>query len=144
MFRTRSRAYFPRSTYGSPFDLVNRFIGNSGASHSATAYPAFNVWSNDDGAVITSELPGIKMDDIELTVHGKTITIKGERKDEEQGENRHYVRRERPDGEFSRAIELPFQIDGAKVEARLAAGVLEVKLPRAENDKPRKIAVSAS
>lgn len=142
MFLTRSRAYYPRSTYGSPFDMLNRVIGGSGAGHSSTAYPAFNVWSNDDGAVITSEIPGARMEDIELTVHGKTFTIKGGKKEEE--ESVRYVRHERPDGEFSRAIELPFQIDGGKVEAKLTNGILEIKLPRAENDKPRKIAVSAS
>ncbi len=142
MFRTRSRAFYPRSTYGNPFDLVSRFIGNAAASHSATAYPAFNVWSNDDGAVITSELPGVKMEELDLTVHGKTITIKGSRK--EVQEDSHYVRRERPDGEFSRMIELPYQIDGSKVEAKMRDGLLQIRLPRAEADKPRKISVGAS
>lgn len=143
MYRSRSRAYFPRSTYGSPFDLVSRFIGNAAASHSATAYPAFNVWSNEDGAVITSELPGVKMDELDLTVHGKTVTIKGARKEQQDQQQGQFVRRERPDGEFSRMIELPYQIDNAKVEAKLQNGVLEIKLPRAEADKPRKIAVGA-
>ncbi len=142
MFHTRSRALYPRSTYGNPFDLVSRFIGNAAASHSATAYPAFNVWSNDDGAVITSELPGVKMEELDLTVHGKTITIKGSRKDVQ--EDSHYVRRERPDGEFSRMIELPYQIDGSKVEAKMRDGLLQIRLPRAEADKPRKISVGAS
>lgn len=143
MYRSRSRAYSPRSTYGSPFDLVSRFIGNAAASHSATAYPAFNVWSNEDGAVITSELPGVKMDELDLTVHGKTVTIKGARKEQQDQQQGQFVRRERPDGEFSRMIELPYQIDNAKVEAKLQNGVLEIKLPRAEADKPRKIAVGA-
>lgn len=141
MFFSRNRSHLQRPTYSSPFELMSRFFENAGVSHSPTAYPAFNVWSNEDGAIITREIPGIKMADLEITVHGKTIAIKGARK--EEGENLHYVRRERPDGEFSRAIELPFQIDGAKVEAKLVNGVLEVKLPRAEADKPRKIAVNA-
>ncbi len=141
MFWTKSRSFFPRSTFGNPFDLVNRFIGNSGATHSATAYPAFNVWSNDDGVYLTSELPGVEMSDVELTVHGKTVAVKGSRKG--RGEGERYVRRERPDGEFSRVIELPFQIDGSRVEAKLADGLLQVRLPRAESDKPRKIVVGA-
>lgn len=139
MFWTRNRVFPARATFRNQIDLFNRIIGGG---DSAPAFPAFNVWSNDDGAVITSELPGVKLEDLEITVSGKQIAIKGARK-EGEGRDVRYLRRERPAGEFSRAFELPFRIDGGKVSAKLSQGVLHIELPRAEVDKPKKIAVSA-
>ena len=139
MFWTRNRSFLPRATFGDQMGLFNRFIG--GANEVSTSFPAFNVWSNDDGAVLSSELPGVKMEDLDITVSGKEITIKGTRK-EGDSQDARYLRRERPAGEFSRSFELPYQIDSGKVEAKLTNGVLHISLPRAENDKPRKIAVS--
>lgn len=143
MLWTRARQASPRTTFGSPFDLFNRFLGEVNQAGSSVAYPAFNVWANHDGAIIVGELPGVKLEDIEITTSGKTIEIKGTRKEEAQ-EKGVYLRRERPEGEFNRSIELPFQIDAAKVEAKLTNGVLEITLPRAESDKPRKITISKS
>ncbi|MCC8180671.1 MAG: Hsp20/alpha crystallin family protein [Planctomycetes bacterium] len=120
---------------------LGQLFGNVGPV--SAALPAFNVWSNDDGSVITTEVPGVKMEDIEITAAGDKITVKGSRKAEEV-ENSRLVRRERSTGYFSRTIKLPYQIDSAKVEAKLANGVLRITLPRAESDKPRKIAISAS
>lgn len=144
MFIARSRDFLPWSAFGGNIDRFNRefgrFIGNR--SQIATEFPAFNVWSNDEGAVITSELPGVKMADLEITVTGNAIGIKGVRKAEASAES-WYARRERPAGEFSRTIELPFQIDAANVVAKLANGMLKIELPRSEMDKPRKIAISA-
>ena len=142
MFLTRPRSRASRYTSGSPFDLIERFVGAAPDMWSGS-FPAFNVWANEDGAVVTSELPGVKMEALEITASGKVISIKGARKEEADGENVRYLRRERPEGEFNRSIELPFQIDAGKVEAKLQNGVLEIRLPRAESDKPRKISVNA-
>lgn len=141
MHWNRMRSFSPRATYGSPSELFGRFLGHGLGS--APSFPAFNIWSNDDGAIVTSELPGVKLEDIEITAQGKTINVKGTRK-EELEENTGYLRHERPDGEFNRTIELPFQIDTSGVDAKLVNGVLTVRLPRAENDKPRKIAVNVN
>lgn len=111
------------------------------ANEMTSSFPAFNIWSNEDGAVLTSELPGVRMEDLDITVSGKEIAIKGARKADETPGGR-YVRHERTAGGFSRSFQLPFQIDSANVQAKLADGVLRIELPRAENDKPRKIAVS--
>lgn len=140
MFLTRPRNHTSRYTMGNPFELINRFM--SDASHNAN-FPAFNVWSNEEGAVVTSEIPGVKMADLEITASGKNISIKGARKEGAGDAEVKYLRRERPEGEFNRSIELPFQIDSSKVEAKLVNGVLQITLPRAESDKPRKIQVQA-
>lgn len=141
MFWTRTRSFAPRATLRDQLDLFNRFIGAGNGGDSSPAFPAFNVWSNDEGATITSELPGVKMEDLDITVSGKQVTIKGARK-EGEGYDVRYMRRERPAGEFTRAFEMPFQVDGSKVSAKLSQGVLQIDLPRAEIDKPKKIAVS--
>ncbi len=142
MFWTRTGSFAPRAAFRNQLDLFNRFIGSGAGADASQAFPAFNVWANDDGAAVTSELPGVRMDDLDITVSGKRIVIKGTRKDSE-GSGVRYMRRERPAGDFSRSFEMPFQIDAGRVSARLNQGVLQVDLPRAEVDKPRKIVVNA-
>ena len=107
-------------------------------------YPAMNAWTNDDGAIITAELPGIDLDTLEISVHNDTMTLSGERNPEDLGEGEAYHRRERSYGQFRRAFQLPFQIAADRVEAAYDKGVLQITLPRAEADKPRKIQVRAS
>lgn len=141
MFRTRTRYFAPRTGMGDQFDLFTRLM-NQSSRNDMGGFPAFNVWSNEDGAMVTSELPGVSMSDLDITVQGKSISVKGSRK-ADIDEQARYLRRERPEGEFTRSIDLPYMIDASKVEAKMANGVLEISLPRAENDKPRKISVSA-
>jgi len=111
---------------------------------SVPSYPALNVWTNEEGALVTAELPGLEAKDVEINVVGETLTLSGKREAEELSENTRYHRRERGCGEFTRSIELPFPVQAEKVEARLEKGVLQVTLPRAEEDKPRKITVKGS
>ncbi len=110
----------------------------------APAYPAMNIWTNENGAIITAELPGVSPQDIEISVVNDTLTLSGKREEQECGENVRFHRRERGCGRFVRTIQLPFQVESNKVEASLEKGVLKISLPRAETDKPRKIAVKAS
>lgn len=102
-------------------------------------YPAINLWANEDSAFLTAELPGFNIDDIDVNVLDNTITISGERKPEELPEGTKTHRKEIQYGKFSRAIQLPYRIDTNKVKATYKNGVLEVTLPRIEDDKPRKI-----
>ncbi len=125
-------------------DEVNRLVGTFRSSRSAggAEFPAINVWTKEDGAVLTAEVPGLAAEDMDISVTGSSLTIRGERAPEEtQGE---YHRREREFGSFVRAIDLPFRIDADSVEASFANGVLTLRLPRAEADKPRKIKVTSS
>nr|ADI87694.1 molecular chaperone [uncultured Nitrospirae bacterium MY2-3C] len=111
---------------------------------SSSEFPAVNLWANEDHAVVTTELAGVGADGIELSVVGKTLTLKAVRQPEELQEGERYHRRERWQGHYTRTIELPFTIDGEKVDARFAKGVLYITLPRAEADKPKKIAIKSS
>lgn len=124
---------------------MNRLFNTTiqGRVPGAPAYPAVNIWANEDGQVITAEMPGVNADDVELNVAADTVTIAGERSRQEIGEEAQIHRVERDHGRFERQIQLPFMIDPAKVKASFSNGVLEITLPRAEADKPKKISVSS-
>jgi HSP20 family protein len=105
-------------------------------------YPAVNVWTNEDEAVVSAELPGIESKDIDISVKGRTLTVKGAGKAEKEEEKAAYLKRERWTGEFSRRLELPFDVEAGKVKAAYKNGVLTITLPKAESEKPRKIALN--
>ncbi len=119
---------------------MNRLFNTSSGRQSAN-YPLVNIWQNEEGVVITSELPGYHPEDIHLSVLGDVLTISGVRKLRELKEGERYHRQERVHGDFERKIRLPFPVDSNKVEARFHNGVLTVQMPRAEEDKPKKIKI---
>jgi HSP20 family protein len=110
----------------------------------APSYPAMNVWTNEGGSIVTAELPGMTPDDIDLSVEDDTLTLRGTRKADEVEEGNTYHRRERGTGVFARTVQLPFQVEGENVEATFEKGILSISLPRAEQDKPKKIAIKAA
>jgi len=111
--------------------------------YTAPAYPAMNVWTNEDGAIVTAELPGVAPEDIDISVMNDTVTLTGCHNPEQVDGDVSYHRRERSCGRFSRSFQLPFQIDPEGVEAVYENGVLKVTLPRVEEDKPKRITVKA-
>ena len=121
------------------FDSTNR-----GRVVSAPSYPAINIWTNDDGQLITAEMPGVHPEDINIDVNADALSISGERKPDEVSKDANYHRRERGYGAFSRTIQLPFMVDTKKVEANFKNGVLMINLRRAEADKPTKITIKSS
>lgn len=106
----------------------------------AAAYPAMNVWTDHNSAVVTAELPGIVLDSIEITVEEEVLTLRGHR-EPDQVEGATYHRHERRYGSFLRTFRLPFRVDANTVDATFRNGVLSIVLPRAEEDKPKKITV---
>jgi HSP20 family protein len=125
---------------------MNRLIDSWGSGtqlRTPSNYPAMNVWANEDGVIVTAELPGIETEDLDISVRDNVLTLSGHRAPEDVGEDVTYHRRERGTGSFRRAFRLPFQVDPDAVEARYASGVLWLTLPRAEEDKPRKITVQS-
>jgi HSP20 family protein len=107
----------------------------------APSFPALNVWEEDDVIYAEAEMPGVKSEDLDISVVGADLTIRG-RRGADAREGVAYHRQERGTGEFNRVLRLPVEIDSAKVEASLTDGVLLVKLPKAESAKPKKIKVS--
>ena len=124
---------------------MNRLFDASSRERAFTApsYPAINIWTNDDGQLISAEMPGVNPEDIDIDVTGDALSISGERKPDRVVKDAHYHRRERSYGSFSRTIQLPFMVDTSKVEASFKNGVLMISLPRAEADKPKKITIKS-
>ena len=101
-------------------------------------YPQVGLWANADEAIVRAELPGFEATDIEVEVKDSALRLSGERAVDR---DREYLRRERFAGPFDRRVRLPFAVDADRVEASFSHGILEVKLPRVEADKPRKISI---
>jgi HSP20 family protein len=108
----------------------------------APTYPAMNVWTNEDSAIVTAELPGVDLEDLDISVEDDVLTLRGQRQAEEQ-EGATYHRRERRYGTFVRTLRVPFRVDAEKVDATFKNGVLSLVLPRGEEDKPKRITVRA-
>lgn len=138
-------------TYGDPFADMRRlqgamnrlFDGNRGPDRSGT-YPPVNFWTGQDSIVMSTELPGLTEEDIELTVKDTMVSIRGTYAEPESGEDIVWHRHERPTGSFLRSIELPFRVDPNHIEARFKNGVLTVEMQRPEDDKPKRIQINAS
>jgi HSP20 family protein len=122
---------------------MNRLFGEAVGKRSAGSpgFPAINLWANEDSQYISAEIPGFEADDINIDAAADTLTISGERAQEKASESAHFHRQERGYGSFSRTIQLPYMINTDSVEANFKNGVLEIKLQRAEADKPKKIVV---
>jgi HSP20 family protein len=105
--------------------------------------PAVDIFEKDDKFIVKAELPGMKEEDIDVSVVGDTLMIKGEKKTETEVKEENYYRCERAYGSFYRSVPLPSTVDADKIEANFEDGVLEVTLPKSAEVKPKKIAVIA-
>ncbi len=105
------------------------------------AYPPLNVFSKGDDIVIVTEVPGVRKEELQVQVKGKTIRIAGT-KSVHYGEQASLHRRERTSGTFDRTVSVPVEIDAENVRAECRDGILALYLPRAERDKPKTITIS--
>lgn len=105
--------------------------------------PAVDIKEEDDKYVLHADIPGVKPEDIEVSMDNGVLTIKGERKLESEEEKENYKRIERLHGVFYRRFALPDDADPEKIEATGKHGVLEVVIPKMEAQKPRKIEVKS-
>jgi HSP20 family protein len=106
--------------------------------------PALDLYQNNDNVVAIVELPGMRKEDIEISLQDGMLTIGGERKSEEGGNGENATRTERFTGKFRRSITLPTRVDANKVNATYKDGLLTVTLPKAEEAKPKQIQVNVS
>jgi HSP20 family protein len=103
--------------------------------------PALDLYEEKDDIVVKAELPGIDKNNIEVNLTDHTLTIKGEKKKEEEIKEENYYRSERSYGAFMRTLELPKDVHADKVKASFKDGVLEVRLPKTEEAKAKEIKV---
>ncbi len=122
---------------------LERFLRNPAIrlGVSGPDFPPVNIFDDGDGVVVMAEIPGMDLASLNVSGQSHTLTIKGERKREAIGDAAGYHRRERPFGEFSRSVQLPDELDLDKAVAGYEAGMLTVRVPKAESAKPRQIAV---
>ncbi len=127
-------------------DLLTSTLFREPASRFVPAgvFPMVNITEDMDNYYVRAELPGITPEDIDMQVSGRGLSITGERKIPAEGENVKYHRRERESGKFARIIELPGQIDGDKVDAKMVNGVLTVTIAKPEAEKPKQITIKAA
>jgi len=103
--------------------------------------PAADIVENKDGFMVTAELPGLKKEEIKVTVQNNVLTISGEKKKELESQNDMAHKLERSYGSFSRTFELPAVVDASRINAEFKDGVLKVELPKIEEAKPKEIAI---
>jgi HSP20 family protein len=146
---------WPIGTWRSPFDDLDRMrremdrltetvTGGLFREPAAGVFPLINVTEDKEKYYVRAELPGVKADQLEISVTGNDLSVAGERKISPEDEKARYHRREREAGKFSRIISLPTQIDADRVEAHSVDGALTVVLPKAEAAKPKQVSVRTS
>lgn len=128
--------------------LFNTFFDSptpsNGAGHPAVRrwIPAMDVVETEDHFVLRADLPGMSEGDVNIELEDHVLTIAGERKAEHEHKGEGYYRVERASGAFSRSLTLPEGVDADGIQASFEAGVLEVRIPKPEQPKPRKVQIS--
>jgi HSP20 family protein len=131
------------------FDRLRREVealfdqwGTAPAGPRSSVFPPVNLYETPDGFVLTAEVPGLRTEDLEVSIEGNRVKLRGERKAEPRDEaSTSLHRRERQTGTFHRGVELPVAVDAEKSEARYRNGILMLRLPKAPEHRPRQIAI---
>jgi HSP20 family protein len=106
--------------------------------------PDIDISETDNDITVKAEIPGVDPKDIDITVMGDTLTIKGEKKEEKEEKGKSYYRVERSSGSFTRTINLPSQVMADKAVAKGHQGILEITLPKTKKEKTKKITVKTT
>ena len=124
--------------------LWNVVSGTGTGLEHARVFPPINISEDENQVVVRAELPGIAGDQIELSLTGDRLILRGERRTTQSGEKINYHRKEREEGVFRRIINLPSRVDSQKVEALSKNGVLTIKIAKAEEVKPRQVSIQTA
>jgi HSP20 family protein len=128
-------------------DLFDETFGRSPAFSRSSAgvwFPPVDILESKDSYLIRAELPGMKREDFNLEVHDGSLTLSGERKFEEAANGVEYHRAERVAGKFTRSFYLPQTVKSDAIKATYRDGILEIHVPKAEEAKPKQIAISVN
>jgi HSP20 family protein len=120
-------------------EITKSILDSQFGSH--RSFPPINVFSKEEEALVSALLPGMDIGNIEISVKDNLLTIHGKKNTEELAEGTEVHRREIFSGDFTRTVELPFRVNQEKVQAKYTNGVLNIHLPRREEDKPKKISI---
>jgi HSP20 family protein len=128
--------------FNTVFDQPTGGAGNGGALR--RWMPAMDLVETDDHFVLRADLPGLSEDDVKIELEDNTLTVSGERKAEHESRDEGFYRVERAFGTFSRSLTLPRGVNPEAVEASFNRGVLEVRIPKPEERKPRRIEIGGA
>jgi len=139
--------WFPFFDVDKTLEEIDRMFGVAGLplglrSVPRGTFPAVNIYDYGDSVVLTAEIPGVKTEDLELTVVNDSVTLKGQRLDEAK-EDDHFHRKERPTGAFTRTLALQGPVDSDSVKAEYRNGILKVTMEKAEKAKAKKIEIKS-
>jgi HSP20 family protein len=126
------------------FDELERVFNHPVARWNNQWSVSLDVAENEDGYIVKASLPGIKADDVELTLEDNVLTVKGETKSDETIDEAQYHVRERRYGSFSRSIRFPVLVKSDAVQAHFEDGVLTLNVPKAEEVKPKRIEIKVN
>jgi HSP20 family protein len=121
--------------------LLDASGGDGASDQNAGVFPPMNITQDDENFYLRAEIPGIKPAELSISALRNRVAISGRREIPREHERVSYHRKERPEGAFNRAVTLPMEVDAERVDARYADGILTLTLPKAEQAKPRQIAV---
>ncbi len=140
-----SRRNFPEvNRLQQEMDRLWNVVSGAGTGLEASrVFPPINISEDENQVVVRAELPGISTEQIELSLTGDRLILRGERRTSQSGEKINYHRKEREEGVFRRIINLPSRVDSQKVEALSKDGVLTIKIAKAEEVKPRQVSIQA-
>jgi HSP20 family protein len=138
----RTGGWDPFHELGRLQEEVNRLF--SRVTPSSSESPPLNLYAGRDDIVVTAEVPGTEPEEVQISVVESTVTLTVSRKLEPEGPGRAFQRRERTEGRATRTLQLPFRVNADRVEASIRNGILQVRLPRSEGDKPRTISVKSA
>lgn len=125
-------------------DLLNRFWSGAREPFGLAEWaPALDLSETDDAVLVHVEVPGLDPKDIDISITGDVLTLRGEKKDETVEKGRNYHRVERRYGSFTRSLTLPAAVKADGIEAKAHNGVLEIRLPKKDEVKPRRVEVKA-
>jgi len=140
--------WFPFFDVGKTLEEMDRMFGQVGQplglrSVPRGTFPAINIYEQDEKVVLMAEIPGVKPEELDLTVLGDSVTLKGQRVQGDLPNGERFYRRERPMGTFVRTVTLPDEIDPDSVQAHYRNGVLTVHMDKAEKAKAKKVTIKS-
>jgi HSP20 family protein len=121
--------------------LLDAATGDGAADAGVGVFPPMNITQDDDNFYLRAEVPGMKPTELSISAVRNRISLSGKREIPPEHERASYHRKERPEGAFNRTVTLPAEVDPERVDARYTDGILTLTLPKAEQVKPRQIAV---
>lgn len=125
-------------------EAFGNFQPEDGSTITAAWYPACDVFEDKESVKIVAEVPGVRPEDVKISLENNLLTIRGEKKQEAEERSERVHRYERSYGAFERSFALPSTVDADKIQASYANGVLTVTVPKAERARPREIRIKVT